>query len=424
MKDHPHLTPEISAYVADMYGRVDESTFLTPDLMKGCPPAAENLVTYANWMTAPYNRWGMHNVRNMAPSTPVKRGQAISELPQTDLSKEIEGLMFPSIGGGEQNLLQHLHVTRTDAFVVMQNGRLLYENYFNGQQPDDCHIMFSVTKSLTGVLLETLIYENRLDESAAVESILPELKGSAFSDACIRDMLNMAVGIDYVEDYNDPDSTVCQFFYVGNYKKAPKEYPNSSSMYEFLPTLKKKGEHGNLFHYVTAVTEVLGWVFERISDKTPAKAMSEIWQALGCEEDAFFLTDNAGRCGVGAGFNATARDMARYTSMIANKGEFNGKQIVPAAVVENIAAGANPEVFATDSYFNFWLPGASYKSQWYVYNDEFPCMLGSGIHGQYIFIDFKSGTVIVKQSSLPTAEPKEDTDTPYMFRTLARMLDK
>lgn len=424
MHNHPHLTADIAGYVADLYARVDENTFLTPELMTGNPPAAENLVTYANWMTAPYNRWGMHNVRNLAPSTPVRRGTTISELPLHDRSKDIEALMFPSIGGGEQNLLHHLHVTRTDAFVVMQNGELLYENYFNGQQADDCHIMFSVTKSLTGVLLETLIDDGRLDDNAVVESILPELKGSAFADATIRDMLNMAVGIDYVEDYNDPDSTVCQFFYVGNYKKAPQEYPNNFSMYEFLPSLKKKGEHGNKFHYVTAVTEVLGWVFERVSGKTPAKAMSEIWQALGCEQDAFFLTDNAGRCGVGAGFNATARDMARYTSMIANKGEWQGKQIIPAAVVEKIAAGADPDVFARDKYFNFWLPGASYKSQWYVYNDDYPCMLGSGIHGQYIFIDFNSGTVIVKQSSLPTAEPKEDTDTPYMFRTLARMLEK
>ena len=422
MKNHPHLTDTIAADIRTLYATTDAGTFATPALMTGDPVAASDLVTFANWMTPPFNRWGMHHVRQLTATTPVYHAPVA--IPATYARQDVSAFTFNSIGGETVTVAQHLAASRTDAFLVMQHGRILHEEYFNGQRPQDAHIIFSITKSLTGILAESLIAEGRLDDATRVESILPELRGSAFADASVRQLLDMTVGIDYDEVYEDPASTVCQFFYAGNYLAAAGEFDHTGSLCEFLPTLQKKGEHGAQFHYVTAVTEVLGWLIERISGRTAAERLSDIWAAIGCEQDGAFITDAAGRSSCGAGFNATLRDMGRFGNLILNKGHLNGQQIVPQAAIDNITCGADAGLYARDEEFSFWSPGASYRSQWYVYNDDRNCIFGCGIHGQYLFIDFASGVVIVKQSSQPTATPESESDTVLMLRAIARTLEQ
>ncbi len=161
---------------------------------------------------------------------------------------------------------------------------------------------------------------------------------------------------------------------------------------------------------------------ERASGVSCAEQLQAIWQQLGCERDGHFMADPWGRSVAGAGFNATLRDMGRFGLMLANGGLVEGQQVIDQAVIDAIAAGADPAIYGVHKDFSEWTPGASYRSQWYVFNDHSPAIMASGIHGQYLFVDFTSDVVIVKQSSLPDAVTELDIDTVRLLRAIAAQL--
>lgn len=388
----PNMPPD----VAENYAALKEGlpkTAAELGLMQGFPAPPETRVTWANWIAAPFNRWGFQHVQGLLPTLTV----ACGELPPAlfeGAPAELDSFLFDSVSGARHSLGDHLAASHTDAFLVLQKDKLVYERYWNGQTPATRHIMFSVTKSLIGLLAETLIHQGVLDENALVAAYVPELAKSAFGDASVRQVLDMAVGIDYVEQYDDPDSSSSHYGYASALLPAPDGLGKYASLYEYLPSLKKRGQHGGLFHYVTAVTEVLGWAMERASGKASDRLLEEmVWSKLGMERDGCFAADPWGRAITGAGFNATLRDLARIGRLILGQGKVDGREILPADAIRQIARGADPAIFAQDADFTAWAPGASYRSQWYVFNDnpgsgESGSMMACGIHGQYIFIDF------------------------------------
>lgn len=174
------------------------------------------------------------------------------------------------------------------------------------------------------------------------------------------------------------------------------------SLWQLLPTLRKKGEHGKDFHYVTANTEVLGWVIERVTGQSLADVFeSRIWQHLGAERDAFYTVDPHGKAVAGGGLNATARDSMRLALMVAGKGKFNGVQIVPEAAIARISAGGTPR----PSLWGNENGGSdnSYVSQWY-YHHPTATLFANGVHGQTIHIAVNEDVVMVMQSSHPQAD--------------------
>jgi CubicO group peptidase (beta-lactamase class C family) len=389
-------------------------------LMVGFPAPAATRVTWANWITPPYNRWAFQRVGQIRPTLTVPGAGAPRPLPQDLL--DLDGFTFPSLSGGAETLAAHLAATYTDACLILQGGRVRYERYWNGQEATTRHIMFSVTKSIIGLVAEVLIARGILDETALTVRYLPELSNSAFGDATIRQVLDMAVGIDYVEKYDDPDSSSSHYGYASGLLPAPAGLARYASLYEYLPSLQKRGQHGGLFHYVTAVTEVLGWAMERASGQSSDRLVAALlWSKIGVERDAYFAADPWGRAITGAGFNATLRDLGRFGELVLREGRIDGEEILPAVAIRGIAAGGDAAAFARDPEFAAWAPGASYRSQWYVFNEDgASSLMACGIHGQYIFVDFRADLVVVKQSSLPAAESPIGADTVRLLRALAR----
>lgn len=389
--------------------------------LRGFAAIAEQHVSWHNWMAPPFNRWGLRRLQQLRPTITIAKGQTtVASLPANAM--DLDDFQFDSTCGLSIGLTEHLHASYTDGFLVMQGDDVLYEQYFNGQTADDRHLMFSVTKSLIGTLAEQLIHQRLLDPNRLAASYVEELSGSAFADATVRQLLDMAVGIEYVEKYDDPTSESSQYGYACGLRPAPEAYKHVDSLDQYLPSLRKRGEHGGIFHYVTATTEVLGWVMERACGVPCDKLLECIWSQLGCERDGYFLADSRGRSVAGAGFSATLRDMARFGRLLLREGWHDKKPLLPAEVVAAIMAGADPEIYAGNTDFAAWTPGASYRSQWYVFNDHSQAIMACGIHGQYLFIDFPSRTVIVKQSSLPDAVSDFDADSVRLLRALAAKL--
>ena len=232
----------------------------------------------------------------------------------------------------------------------------------------------------------------------------------------------MTIGVQYSENYADPKAEIYAYMTAAAFLPAAPDAVVSASIYDFLRTLQKDGEHDAAFAYKTVNTDVLGWVVQRASGQALPQLMSErIWQKLGAEQSAYILLDRTGTASGGGGLNTSLRDLARVGEMMRLKGKFNGQQIVPAAVVADIAAGADKAKFAKAGYAT--LPNWSYHDMWWVSDQGF--YMARGIYGQALYIDPQNEVVIARYGSHPLASnPVQDPIILPAYRAIAQHLGR
>lgn len=370
--------------------------------MQGYPPAPEAAITFADgtFRQFPQNRWAFSHYRQILPTKSVWRGPGpSSQLPRAE--QDLDGLAVPLPDGRRITFSQALAETYADGVVVLHKGRIAYERYFGALEPHTPHIAMSVTKSFVGTLAAMLAAEGRLDPQAPVTTYVPELAPSGFGDATVQQVMDMTTAIAFNEVYTDPNSDIWDLRRAtGGAPLLPGAAP--TSLLDYLTTLQKQGEHGHVFAYRTINTDVLGWIVRRVSGTGLADLMSErIWQPMGAEEDAYFTVDRLGMEFGGGGLNTTLRDLVRFGEVMRNGGSFNGRQIVPASVIDEIAKGGDREKFAPAGFTT--LPGWSYRMQWWVSHDAHGVFMARGIHGQAIYVNPTAEVVIARYASHPMA---------------------
>ncbi|MEZ5908537.1 MAG: serine hydrolase [Hyphomicrobiaceae bacterium] len=370
--------------------------------MQGFPPAPEVAVTFADgsFRQFPQSRWGFSHFRQLLPTKAVWRGAGpASVLPRDE--QDLDGVPVPLADGRRITLAEAMAETYADGVAVLHKGRLVYERYFGALAPHLPHIAMSVTKSFVGTLAGMMVADGRLDPAAPVPAYVPELAGSGYADATVRQVMDMTTAIAYTEVYTDPASDVWAMRRA-NGTAPPLPGAEPTSLLDYLTTRRKQGEHDRVFAYRTVNTDVLGWIVRRVSGKGLADLMSErIWQPMGAEEDAYFTVDRLGMEYGGGGLNTTLRDLARFGEVMRNGGRFNGRQIVPAGVIDEIARGGDREKFAPAGFLT--LPGWSYRMQWWVSHDAHGVFMARGIHGQAIYVNPKAEVVIARYASHPMA---------------------
>jgi CubicO group peptidase (beta-lactamase class C family) len=375
-------------------------------VMEGFPPKPELTVSAdggeLSGSTFPNTRWAFSHQRELKHTVNIRRGAAPPSALPRKLRDDIDAIAFTTMEGEAMTWEQSIDAMFTDGIVVMHRGTIVYETYRGALAPELPHIVFSVTKSFVGLIAATLAHEGVIDPKAPVATYLPELKSSAFGDASVRHVMDMTVGVKYSEAYTDPAAEVRTYGLAAGYGKPPEGYGGPRSIVAFLTTLQKQGEHGEAFAYKTCNTEVLAWLVQRVTGKAMAQLVSErIWQKLGMEEDASIIVDPVGMAACGGGMNIALRDLARFGEMMRNRGAFNGHQVVPAAVVDDIAGGARTQDFAKAGYTT--MPGWSYRNQWWVSHNELGAFTARGIHGQVCWIAPKAELVIARLASHPVA---------------------
>lgn len=376
----------------------------TAGIMVGSPPPPDKVVQFSDGSgyRFPLTRWSFSNYRQMVPTARVWRGTAVpSALPRAERT-DLDAIAFTTLDGRPMTWEQSLAANYTDGILVMHRGRIIYERYFGALSPHVPHIAMSVTKSFTGTLGAMLVADGTLDEKALVTRYVPELKGTAYGDATIRQVLDMTIGVRYSENYADPKAEVWDHVRAGGVLPRPPGYAGPKHFYEFLVTLQKEGEHGQAFAYKTVNTDVLAWVIRRATGKSLSDLLSErIWRKIGAEEDGYITIDSHGTEFSGGGLNTTLRDLARFGETMRLDGTFNGQQIVPKSVVADIRKGASKDAFARAGYQA--LPGWSYRDMWWVSHNEHGAFSARGVHGQLIYIDPKAEMVIARYASHPLA---------------------
>lgn len=395
--------------------------------MVGSPPPPERTVRFADgsYFQFPAMRWSVSNFRQLMPTVNVSRGLGEPVALESALRQDIDALSFTPLGA-QQSMTweQSLAATYTDGIVVLHRGKLVYERYFGVLSPQGQHAAMSVTKSVVGTLAATLVAEGQIEDNKRVVEYVPELAGSAFGNATVRQVLDMTTGLKFSEDYADPKADVWAHGRAGSPLPFAKDYTGPRSYFEYLQTVQPQGEHGAAFAYKTVNTDVLGWIIARATGRNVAQLLSErIWSRLGAEQDGYFTVDSIGTPFAGGGLNTGLRDLARFGEMLRNDGRFNGQQIVPKAVIDDIRRGGDKQAFAKAGYD--LLKGWSYRSMWWVTDKEGGAFMARGVYGQRIYVDPEAELVIVRYASHPVAaNAANDPVTLPAFEALARNLSR
>lgn len=393
--------------------------------MTGFPPPPEKLIMQpeSDYFSFPKLRWTVCHIRELLPTKQVNRGVGPPVPLAYAINDGIDAVRFTPLGSNEQmTWKESLSANYTDGMLIIHKGRVVYEKYFGCLNEMSQHAAMSMTKSLTGLLAEILIAEKRLDDSAKVAAIIPELARSAFGSATVRQVMDMTTALDYSEDYADPKADIWAYSAAASPLPKPLGYKGPNGYFEYLQTVKQEGVHGRAFGYKTINTDALGWIVSRVTGRDLARLLSErIWSRMGAEQDAYMTVDSKGTPFAGGGLSAGLRDLGRIGLLMLNGGEINGQRLFPQEVVEHIRAGGDKKAFAKAGYKS--LEGGSYRSMWWVFHNKHGAFAARGVHGQTIYIDPTADMVIVRFSSFPTAKnAKIDPTSLPAFQAVAEYL--
>lgn len=374
--------------------------------MQGFPPPADKLIMHpqSDFFSFPKMRWTVCHMRELLPTKEVSRGLGNVVPLKRDIDPAIEDLRFRTLGQfKEMTWEESLGVNYTDGIVVLHQGEIVYEKYSGCLDEFGKHAAMSMTKSLTGLLAEILIAEGKLNAMDLVSNLIPELEGSAFGDATVRQVLDMTTGLQYSEDYADPNADIWLYSAAASPLPKPSGYQGPDGYYDYLKTVKKLGRHGQVFAYKTINTDVLGWIIARASGKDVASLLSDrLWAKMGAEQGAYMTVDAKGTPFAGGGLSAGLRDLARIGQLILGEGKINGERLFPKAVVDSIRSGGDKKAFAAAGYKS--IPKGSYRSMWWLFHNKHGAFAARGVHGQTIYIDPAAEMVIVRLASFPQAK--------------------
>jgi len=283
----------------------------------------------------------------------------------------------------------------------MKSGRVIADYHAPHFTSQSRHILFSASKSVTSVVAGIVHGDGLIDLDATVSYYVPELKSSAFSDACLRDVLDMRVSLDFEETYQDPRGDFARYRRAGLLEPpVPGDTPDS--LIAFLATLQKGAvEHGGPFHYCSPNSDVLGLVIERATGQRFADFVAmRLWQPLGLRQDGYITVDATGAARTGGGFCMTPRDFARIGEMMRLGGVVDGHRILSADWVSDTITNGSAEAWRAGKFVE-WLPAGRYRNKWYQTGSPSRAFFALGIHGQYLYVDPAAELVVAKFSSQP-----------------------
>lgn len=288
---------------------------------------------------------------------------------------------------------------RTLAFLVIHNDTIIYENYFNQCSQSSMIPSFSVAKSVTSTLIGCAIADGYIKSvDQPITDFIPEMKKNGFEKVTIKHLLQMTSGIDFKEGPFHLRNSTAEFYYGINIRKK-------------ACALRLKSPPGKKFEYASGSTQLLGLILERaLKTKTVTDYLQEkIWQPLGMEYDASWSIDRE-RNGFEKTFcclNARARDYAKIGRLYLNKGNWNGKQIIPESWVNE-----STKIDTTGG--SAW----NYQYQWWIASEQGD-FYARGMLGQFVYVNPEKKLIIVR-----LGERGSGIDWPKVFMSIAREFDQ
>ncbi|QEW23393.1 6-aminohexanoate-dimer hydrolase (plasmid) [Paracoccaceae bacterium] len=384
--------------------------------LSGTGLPSDRTAVLGNWRTGPHNHWAFHNVSQLLTTQVIDRRPG-DFLPLGEAPQDLGALAYDS-AAGRRTVNAMLTESDTDGFLVLHDGKVAFEYYANGMSPSARHIMFSVSKSVLGMLFGILTDRGIVDPDQPVIDILPELRGSGYDTALLRHVLDMSVAVNFAEDYAVVGGDVDLYRRANGWDPTaePIDHSGRDMLARFGPNGKEQGEE---FHYVSPNTDVAAWIAERITGRSYGELLQDhLWQPMGAEYSAFMTVDRFGTARAAGGLNATLRDMGRIAMMMTDHAAVQG--VVPKAFLDETYQQGDHQAWARSRLAGY-IEGGRYRNKWYVKPGPEQAALAIGIHGQWLYVNRDKGVVIVKQSSQPLPY-QADSDVIIMaaFDAIAR----
>lgn len=369
--------------------------------------------TLDNWLLPEHVFWSFRHARELLPTAQVDCASTPRKL-NPAIDSDLATVEFES-SRGPISLLEFLQTSKSDSFTVAQGEDLKFEWLTDGMKSNEPHLIFSVTKSVTSMLIGALVGEGLIDVDELVTKYVPEVSQSGFAGATVRNLLDMTASYSFVEDYAPGPDIIAYRHSVGWYP-APLGSPN---LHEFLASRKSDGDHDQRFRYMSPTTDLLGWVAESASGLPYATALSKyVWTKIGTEAPAHITLDRAGSPRAAGGFSVIPRDLVRFGMMIRD----GGMGAVDADYIADVFNNGSHEQWANGDFKDVFENGI-YRSCCYKPGVDPDVVMGIGIHGQMLYIDRPRGVVIAKQSSWHTPDEAVDHNDAYLAcRAIARAL--
>lgn len=324
---------------------------------------------------------GFRNMEKIAWTRYVPAGEDPYPLPREE--KDLSGVTF-TYANEEWSVEDYVQRQKVAGLIVVKDGSIVYERYELGNTENSRWLSYSVAKSVTSLLVGAAVndgYIESIDEK--ITAYLPRLKNSSYDQASIRNVLQMASGVAWNEDYADPASDINMTLW------------NTLDLYEYLGNMPRLAPPGEVFNYNTAETNLVGTLLRAAVGNNLSTYLSEkIWQPFGMESGAYWvLTERGGGEFGGSSLNASLRDYARLGLFALRNGELSdGSKVLPDGWMSESTAPSKGN--------------AKYGYLWWLRGDG--AFGASGIFGQAIHIDPQENVVIALHSARDDASNPED----------------
>lgn len=324
---------------------------------------------------------GYRNINKVFPTRTIAAGKSPYQWPE-----QLQDFGDVQIQAEDKTLTMDEYFLQQNiaGLLVIKNGKIVYERYGLGNTKDSLWVAFSVAKSVTSMLVGAAIqdgYIKSLDEK--ITDYLPRLKNSPYDQVTIRNVMQMASGVAWNEDYADPASDVNNLVW------------DTLGLYEILRNKPRTAPPGEVFNYNTAETNLVGTLLRSAIGNNLSNYLSEkIWKPFGMGADAnWMLSEPSGGESGGCCINATLRDYGRLGLFAMSNGKLaDGTQVLP----DNWMAESTAPSKGYPGYgYLWWLEGDG------VYR-------ASGIFGQAIYIDSNENVVIAQHSARAVASNQPD----------------
>jgi CubicO group peptidase (beta-lactamase class C family) len=329
--------------------------------------------------------WGVHTIHDYKthPVRVVESGDAPQAWPYDSAYNQKE---IP------QEFMTIIDSNDTHAFLVIQDGKLLYEKYWDGYDSARISGSFSAAKSIISLLIGIAIDEGKIKSVEELAgNYVPHFKTNGLDKVRIKDLLTMSSGTNYFEGDKSYFSMNAYGYYGDD-----EEY--------MVNMMERKEAPGVYWQYRSGDTQVLGLIVEKVFGQTISALVSErFMKPMGANADALWLLDGAEKhekafcC-----FNAVARDYAKFGQLVLNKGNWNGKQIVSEKYIAEATTPASSLKDRTENDQPVDYYGYQY---WMVNHSGVHAIAQNGLFGQYVFIIPEKNAVVVRLGESKVTKP-------------------
>jgi CubicO group peptidase (beta-lactamase class C family) len=367
---------------------------------------ANLLVDKYSYMSQPYSYYYFHHMDRLGLRTDwIKKGDWVYPLHEPTKTWSIEY----SFKGNRYSLDDYFKRNFVTGFLVLHNDQIVVERYFHEADQNSRFVSQSLSKSIVSILVGAAVEEGAIKSiEDPITRYLPYLSESGYSNASVKNILQMSSGVSYSENYRDPKSGAALIgaaLLAGN--PSFKNYAQSMKSTTAPPGAK--------FEYQSINTQVLGLLLEKVTGKRLNKyAQEKLWRKIGAQSDAFFYESKKqpDTCAF-ACFNATVRDYGRVGLMMLHGGTLGQNRIVSKAWVQDSTTPDAPYLKPKQGGPE---GGYGYAYQWWIPPGNDGVFMALGIYGQCIYINPARNIVIVQTSAWPepVSSPLEEEQGPML----------